>query len=84
MAMIIEESEELTGERIATVKTSRNEEVLINVDRAVIALAELFSNIENERRGGWSLSSSWYSDELSRVRDSSWVPALSAAPGEGE
>jgi hypothetical protein len=69
--MILEESENLKLERIATVRTKRGEEFLVNLDRAAIALAELFSDHDNEKRGGWSLGTPWYADELSKLRAAS-------------
>jgi hypothetical protein len=69
--MILEEAENLKFERIATVRTKRGEEFTINVDAAVTALAEMFSDHDNERRFGWSLNVGWYQQEMRRLRDAS-------------
>lgn len=78
-AVILEESENLQLNRIATVRTKRGEEVLINVDAAVCALADLFSDIDNEHRGGWVLAVGWYADALSRLRRQSLDAAITKA-----
>lgn len=68
MAKIIEESENLQGERIATVKTVRGEEFAMNIDEATCALAELFSDLDNERKRGWELEAKWFTSQLSKLR----------------
>lgn len=68
MAKILEESETPDGTRVATVKTDRGEEMLVNVDRAVCALAESLSNIANEKRMGWDIAAPYYHDEFEQIR----------------
>jgi hypothetical protein len=68
---ILEESENLKLDRIATVRTKRGEEVLINVDQAVIALANFFSDLGNEHRGGWTLNVGWYEGEVRKLHNAS-------------
>jgi hypothetical protein len=63
-AQILEESETLSGDRIATVRSKRGEEHLINVDKAICALVNLMSDRANEQRFGWTVGSSWYEDAL--------------------
>jgi hypothetical protein len=66
---ILEESETVSGNRVATVRTSRGEEYLIDVDRLVCSMASAMSDRENEVRFGWTLNGEWYKDkfyELSR------------------
>jgi predicted Rdx family selenoprotein len=65
---IIEESEDLSLNRIATVTDNRGGEFVINVDAAVIGLAQLFSDIENERNCGWQLNAGWYEQEIAKLR----------------
>ena len=70
-AQILEESENLGGDRIATVECKRGEEHLINVDKAICALVDIMSDRANEQRFGWSLGASWYEDALKKLFRSS-------------
>ncbi len=69
--VILEEAENTKLERIATVRTKRGEEMRLNVDKAICALADLFSDIGNEARGGWTLNAGWYDEALGRLRSAS-------------
>ena len=64
---IIEESEDLNGNRMAAVTDSRGGEYIVNIDHAVILLVQLLSNLANERRGGWTLNSGWYEGEIAKL-----------------
>lgn len=66
--MIIEEAENLEGARIATVRTKRGEEVLINVDRTIEAVADLMSDFDHEHRLGWTLEKAWFVEAFKTVR----------------
>lgn len=68
MSFIIEESENLKLERIATVQTNRGKEYIINIDKAVCALADLMCDYENERHFGWDLETPWFEDQLRTLR----------------
>lgn len=68
-AKIIEETQGLDGCTIATVRTERGDEYIINADAAVIGLADLFSTLSNERRLGWELGSGWYAAQIDRLRE---------------
>lgn len=68
-AKIIEETQGLDGCTIATVRTARGDEYIINVDAAVIGLADLFSDLSNEQRAGWKLGSGWYAEQIARLRE---------------
>lgn len=67
MAEILEESENTSMDRIATVRTSRGEEVIINVDATIKKIADLWSDHKNERRAGWTLTEVWYKDSVQSV-----------------
>ena len=68
IAIILEESEAPGGDRIASIRTVRGEEVMFNVDKAVCGLADLFSELDQELREGWTLNGSWFEDALHRLR----------------
>lgn len=68
MAIIIEEAEDSPDNRIATIQTKRGEEFIVNVDRGICALIEMFSNYDNELRQGWDLKSPWFKDAIAVVR----------------
>jgi hypothetical protein len=73
--MIIEESESYPGlHRMATVQTERGDEYVINVDAAVEALAQFFSDYDNEQRRGWTLTAAWFEGELAKLRSASTTP----------
>lgn len=76
MAIILEESECPCGDRIASIETKRKEEVVINVDKAVCALSDLFSELDNEIREGWVVNVSWYEDALRHLRASAYHTIL--------
>jgi hypothetical protein len=65
---VIEEADNLRLERVATVRTKRGEEFLINLDKAAVALSELFSDMDNERRFGWELEARWFHQEVAKLR----------------
>lgn len=67
-AKILESSESLKGHRMVTVRTDRGEEYVIDADQAVIALAETFSEYDNEKRFGWSLGAPWFEAEFKHLR----------------
>lgn len=67
-AQIIEVAENLKLESIATVQTARGREYLINMDKAVEALADLFCDLENEAQGGWSLGPLWYANAIDQLK----------------
>lgn len=66
--MIIEQSEDLNHHQMMTVLSDRGDEYVIDADAAVRALAQLFSDIDNEKRFGWSLHGAWYEQELRKLR----------------
>ena len=68
MAIIVEEAENPKLERMATVQTQRGDEFIINVDQAVCAIADLFSDLANEQRFGWHLNPAWYQQRVTRLR----------------
>lgn len=72
MSAILKESEDLNGNRIATVESDRGEEYLIDVDKAVCAIVDLMSDRANEQRFGW-MGVSWYEDALKGLFRSSIV-----------
>lgn len=68
-ATIIEESESYPGlHRMVTVKSDRGDEYVINVDAAVEAMGQMFSDFDNEKRFGWNLNSSWFETEIRKLR----------------
>lgn len=79
--MILEEAENLIGERIATVRTSRGEEVSVNVDAAAVAAANLLSDYDNKLLFGWSLSVPWFVERIETLRALTHQPPVST---EGE
>ena len=79
MAKIIEESENLKLERMATTVTSRGDEYVINIDECVKAAADLFSDFDNEIRMGWSLQQGWYEEAFKTLRRRATAHTSSAA-----
>ncbi len=73
MATILEESENTEGDRIATIKTDRGEEYRVNVDKAVCAVMEALSNLDNEERFGWALEPRWFRGEIAAIRSAAIV-----------
>lgn len=71
---IIEESCGLDSARMATVRTSRGDEFVINLDEAAKALAESFSDYRNERHFGWTIMDRWFRDEWLRLRQRAVAP----------
>lgn len=71
--MIIEESENLVGHRMMTVRSDRGDEYVIDADAAVEALAQLFSDQRNERRFGWTLERPWFEQALSKLKTAALV-----------
>lgn len=69
-AQIIEQSENLSLQQVMTIRTNRGDEFIINADEAAKALAVLFSEMDNERRFGWSLGTGWYEQEIAALRRS--------------
>jgi hypothetical protein len=61
---ILEASEDLNGHQMMTVQAS------------VKALAQLFSDYDNERRMGWNLAMPWFEQELAKLRASALSPSL--------
>lgn len=70
-AEILEASEDLAGHQMVTVRSNRGDEYVIDADAAVKSLAQLFSDYDNEQRFGWTLSASWFEQELAKLRASS-------------
>lgn len=68
MAVIIEEAETLKLGRVATVRTARGDQYVIDTDAALRALADLFSDFDNEKRFGWNLARGWYESEFQNLR----------------
>lgn len=68
MSEIIESAESFNGHTMMTVQTDRGDEYVIDADAAVKALADLFSDLDNEKRFGWNLSAPWYEQELQKLR----------------
>jgi hypothetical protein len=66
--VVLEQSEDLNGHQMVTVRSNRGDEYVIDVDAAVKALAQLFSDHDNERRFGWQLERIWFQQELSKLR----------------
>ena len=67
-AEIIEQSESPNLQQMMTVRTKRGDEFVINADEAAKALAVLFSEMDNEKRFGWSLGTGWYEQEIAALR----------------
>jgi hypothetical protein len=67
---ILEASENLNGHQMMTVQSSRGEEYVIDADVAVKALAQLFSDYDNEKRFGWQLGVGWFDPEIKKLRAS--------------
>jgi hypothetical protein len=65
---VLEESTSLAGRRMCTVRTKRGDEYVIDADAAVEALAEMFSEFDNERRFGWTLHRAWWEVEYGKLR----------------
>lgn len=65
---ILEASEDLAGHQIMTVRSDRGDEYVIDADAAVKALAQLFSNYDNEQRHGWTLAAPWFELEFAHLR----------------
>lgn len=65
---ILEESENLELERMATVRTARGDEFVINLDKLACAVADLLSEERHEARMGWTLNPGWYVEALAPVR----------------
>jgi len=64
---IIEESENLQLERIATVLTIRGSEYFINVDKAICCIAEMREKIIHENQMGWSLTGEYYKQQVENL-----------------
>lgn len=75
-AQIIEESEDVNGDRMATVTpacrpgTTRND-LVVNVDKTVCAVANMLSEYEHEQSMGWSLCIGWYDDWFKKIKAAS-------------
>jgi hypothetical protein len=67
--MILEQSESLKGHQMITVRSKRGDEYIIDADAAVEALAQLFSDYDNEKRCGWQLGVGWFEQEFKKLRD---------------
>lgn len=74
-ACALEESENLSGHRIQTIRTKRGDEYSVNIDALAVAVSNLFSDHTNEKRRGWNLQEAWWDAELSKLK----VAALSAS-----
>jgi len=73
MAEILEATENLKKEAIHTVRSKRGEEILINVDKLVMAWVDFMSDKNNEERNGWNLEAPWFEDALKTVVSASLV-----------
>lgn len=71
--MILEATDSLTGDIIYTVRSKRNTEHLINVDRAACAIANAISDIANDERMGWTLHPQYFKDLLEGIISASRV-----------
>lgn len=68
-AVIIESTENLRGQMVVTVRSSRGDEFVFNADAACQALAQLFSDYDNEKRHGWTLQGPWFYEAMLRLRE---------------
>lgn len=66
--MILEESEKPNGERIATIRSNRNTEHLVNMDKAAMEMVNLFADSEALIRQGWILNVGWYEDRINEIK----------------
>lgn len=78
MATTLEESENLKGERIATVSTKRGKEYLINVDKLAHLFAESLCDEANEKHFGWNLADDWYASERNSLLNALDTPNTGA------
>lgn len=67
MAQILEESENLSLERMATVRSKRGDEYLVNIDQIVCDIVDSVSDIQNESRMGWTLNPAYYQSIFPRI-----------------
>lgn len=78
MAKILEEAENLAGERMATFVTERGVEGVVNLDVALLMLLDAVCEETHEREMGWTLNSAWYQDKFKSFR-----AAITRADGGG-
>lgn len=67
--MILEESENLNLERMATVRSGRGTEYIINIDRLIEAFADFLAEEAHEFKEGRVVRSQWYEDQLCILAD---------------
>lgn len=53
---------------VCQINTKRGEHVTIDVHALALAWADFLSDKANEERQGWNLSTSWFEDEIKRVK----------------
>jgi hypothetical protein len=51
-----------------TVQTSRGKEYVVDAEASVCALAELFSNYDNEQRLGRQINAGWFAEQIAKIR----------------
>ncbi len=62
-----EESENLSGQRMQTIKTGRGNEYVINVDALALALADIRSERIHERKMGWHLQDALFHEKYEKL-----------------
>lgn len=65
--MIIEEAENLKGERMSTVQVRRGE-MVVNLDMLAIAFVESVLEEAHELSMGWQLSPVWYREQFRKIK----------------
>lgn len=81
---VIEASESLAGDQMLTIKTPRGDEYVVNAEAAALALVQLMSDYDNERRRGWILQQPWFEEQFSKLRAAALPSTMLRRPLSGD